>query len=351
MTTTMKKGVGYGAADMSLYDGSVEMFEAEIIRKSTVFSFIPRHPIYGLAAAPVNGSQIQNAAWRNLADMAGVDEAAARYSTCLMGSAVGPAQMKMELSDAGLHGIVSQTAGTAQTFAEFQAPDAAKQFILDHSLAGVVDPTSNVAGNLEGQHRWGLIYIGRMTRAFRTDSGKVGNNAAIVQFGSATYAQGTMTGVANSANFSISGPENTGMSTTTGMLAGNLCEPALPQVVGQPTFRWMVSRGWNGGKPPTTGDFKLGVGWGTAWGQSQAGYQNASQSHELFEFHVIDLSIYNEYGAARAMQASSASSDKSFDYGDIFRVRGAAQSAFRRMKAPGGYIYGTTPPTDPATIP
>ncbi|APZ98077.1 hypothetical protein BWQ93_05970 [Sphingopyxis sp. QXT-31] len=342
-----------GTADTTLYDGSFEIFDAEIIRKSSVFSFIPRHPVYGLTAPPSNGSQIQNAAWRNLAELAGVSEAAARYSTCLMGTDVGPTKMKLELTPSGLHGITSQTVATNQTYCEIQAPDAGKQYVLDNSLAGVTDPSTAVAGNQEGQHRWGLVYIGKMTRMYRTDSSKVGNTASIVMFGSSSYAQGNMRGDGNIVNYGLVSHENTGMSTISSSLVGNLNDPPTPYAVDVPQLRWMVTRGWNGGKPPAISNFKLGVGFGHAWGQTGANFLNAAQSHEVCEMHVIDLSIFNDYGAARAMQSGLGSTgyDKSHEYGDIFRVRGDVQSAFKRIKAPGGYMYGSTPPTAPATIP
>lgn len=356
----MSKSTLFGASDPLPGDGTILLPGSDGMFPGTFWSWQPGHEVYGIKGDTVDGSFVpENAAWRNLADMAGCTEAEARYGKTVEGSDNGPTKMKIEETDSGVHFIVSQSVDTTNTRIMICAPDAAKQWLLDHSFAGAgVTATdgTNVA-NQAGCHRIGSKLKFKPTRMYRTDGSKVGNTAIIAGIGNpagGTNTMGVIQGSMNTVNYPISAVENTGYAltapaTTTINDIGSMFYPAGAPVLDTPQLRWCGARAWHSAKPATIADFEIGVGAGHLFGQTQSGFIAACMSYVLWEYSLTDLSIATGYGDFQGF-GNRGSIDRTFDFGDPFQVRNVIMAAFNRSIAAGGEHFGDPVPTAPSTI-
>lgn len=357
----MRSSKLYGASEPLVGDGTIPFPGGSGIFPGTLWAWIPAHAAHGIRGATVNGAFVpENAAWRQCADLIGCTEAEARYGKTVVGSDIGPTKMKIEETDSGVHFIVSQSVDTSNTRIMICAPDKVKQWMIDHGYAGLGVTSTDAANVANGPNRHciGSFMSIRPTRLYRTDSGKVGNTAAIAGIGNPAGSVNTMgliQGSANSVNYVVSGVENTGLAltapaATTNADIGNLMYPAGAPVLNAPQMRFTAARHWHSAVPASVNDFEVGVGAGHLFGQIASGFMGACMSYELRNFSIIDLAIETGYGDFQGF-GNRNSIDRALDYGDIFQVRNVLMAEHDRANAIGGEYYGTTIPTAPGTIP
>lgn len=356
----MTKAILFGTTEPTAYDGSAAVADDDGIFPGTIFSFRPAHPVHGLTAAPTNGQVINNAAWRQFAALTGRDsgDEAECHGSYVLGSDIGATKFKQELTaKGGLHSIVTQSAGsTANTHAYVKIPDAVKTYILSNTTLGGSSTTdTGQVWNTTANHRFAMTALIRMTRIYRTDSGKTGNTvifAAIAQEADIDDVPGigSFSGSANTPSYPVTGTENTGQSTTSATLIGNHSYPVLPMTVDVPTLRWMAMRGWFNSYPSSIADFMGVCGAGHLPGQAGANLLNASMSYVLYGWDIIDLWAANAYPQGHRL-SNLGSVDYSHTGGDIYGIRNKMAAWKNRVTAVGGQFYGDTLPTAPSSIP
>lgn len=357
MTT---KSILFGASNPTAYDGSVMLPDDDGIFPGTIWSFRPAHPVYGLSAAPTDGQVIKNAAWRQFAALTGRDSSdeADCHGTYHLGSDIGGTKWKQELTaKGGLHSIVTQSAGsTANTYGYAKIPDAVKTYIRDNSrLGGSSTTDTGQVWNTSVNHRFAMTALITMTRIYRTDSGKTGGGvifAGLVKDADADNVPtlGSMTGLANTPAYPVTGIENTGQSTTSATLIGAHSYPVLPMTVDVPVLRWMAMRGWFNTYPASISEFMGVCGAGHLPGQAGANLLNASMSYVLYGWDIIDTWAQNAYPQGNRL-SNLGSVDYSHTGGDIYGIRNKMAAWKNRVTSVGGQFYGDTLPTAPSSIP
>jgi hypothetical protein len=353
----MVKSVLFGASNPDAFDGSMPLYDADGFFPGTIWSYQPGHPVYG--GVPTNGGVAKNAAWRNAAKILGLSAASEStlHGTHTLGSDTGADRFKLELTPkGGLHTIISQTLGNNQTHWYATIPAAIRAYIFANSTVGGSSATdTGQVWNTPANHRFAQVAWITMTRAYRTDSGKVGNNLLI----SAISGAGNIAGIpgfgglgsaTNTPAYPITGSEDTGQSTAIGTLIGNSNWPSGVPTVGVPQMKWIATRGWFNAAPVDANAFMGIVGAGALPGQGAAGFQQAAMSYVLYRYDIIDLWHDNLYPYGQAFRGITGT-DYSHLYGDIFGVRDQLRAAMNRAFAPGGAHYGDTLPTAPASIP
>lgn len=347
----MTKATLFGASNPTAYDGSMILPGGDAILPGTIWSYQPGHAAYGTGGvAPTNGATAKNAAWREAALAMGLTSAdeSTLHGAWTFGSDTASSRLVVETTPlGGVHGIVSQTLGTANTHAFVSVPDAIKTYILNNTVVGGSSATdTGQPWNTSANHRFGHVVWLKETRVPRSDSGKVGANVAFLSIPNMV----TMTQAAVTPNWPVSGVENTGFSTTTTTAIGATAYPALPMVLDTPQTRWAASRGWNATEPANAAAMQAICGFGPMPGQTASGFLQSAMSYVLYRWDIIDLSLAMPYGNARAFRGI-AGTDFSHTLGDIFGVRNALHGAFSRAFAPGGQFYGDTITTAPASVP
>lgn len=347
----MTKATLFGASNPTAYDGSIILPGGDAVFPGTIWSYQPAHAAYGHGGvAPTNGATAKNAAWREAAAVMGLTSAdeASLHGAWTFGSDTATSRLVVETTPlGGVHGIVSQTLGTANTHAYVSLPDAIKTYILNNTVvAGASATDTGQAWNNSANHRFGHVVWLKETRVPRTDSGKVGPTVVFLSIPNMI----TMTQAAVTPNWPVSGVENTGATTTTTSAIGSTAYPALPMVIDTPQMRWGASRGWNSSEPANAAAMQAICGFGCMPGQLAGGFQQSAMSHVLYRWDVIDLSLAMPYGNARAFR-NIGGTDFSHTLGDIFGVRNAVRGAFNRAFALGGQFYGDTLTTAPSSVP
>lgn len=327
-------------------DGSYEVYPADAMFPGTVWSVQPAHPLYGIAAnggSLVNGAVIKNAAHRNLARLMGMDPVAQDtllHGTLVVGSAAASNQIKLELTPkGGLHILMSQANGTINTYAYFQAPQAVADYVC--AAAQAYNAAETIA-----KRRFALVMWIRRTRAYRTDSGLLGNNVAHYHIAKSDFSigHGSMLGSA------LTGAPigDAGVTISNGWQPNVVSPAGVDPVVGTQTLRVCTVNGWSS-SPPAAGAAFVRAGINT---RSLSSYINACASEVLYRVDLVDLYAggleWSYPGPAMASYASRAAGIG--QYVDIERFVRDQRIAFDFAFGPDGDYYADTVPTDPATF-
>lgn len=252
-----------------------------------------------------------------------------------LGSDVGASKWKLERTlQGGIHGIVSKTTDTVNTFGYAAIPDSIKQWIINRW------PTNaGPDGPLIGMSLWH-----RVTRQAAT---------------SGTPASMFMAGLVSLSGFSLSitgsfnrGTYGGGDATATNLFS--MLDPAA-QNVNAMAIRNLYSTRWSQAAKPTLAQLAAVFGWGNIPPFNLGSYINGAASYVLYRLALVDLTAaglsYLDFAALSRREWVIATSAAGTVIPELVVTRNGVlerHPAFVTRYA--GRYFGDNTPTDPATI-